>query len=191
VLNCWAKASPSPAYIRDIIKACTEEYSVNEWVIEQNAFQLFLTHDPEIKSFLNTRGVKLTPHYTSKNKIDPDFGVASVAPLFGSLKVREDGRRTGLDHMGDNLVELPDNNNEGVKALIDQLITWEPGKLGKQLKQDGPMALWFAELRARAILGDGRKRRLNFVENPYLSRGDQARQVVVPIEAYRFASQMR
>lgn len=189
VLNCWVKTSPSPAYIRDIIQQITDDFGVNEWVIEQNAFQLFLIHDEAIRSFLNNRGVKVSPHYTSKNKQDPDFGVASCAPLFGSLKVRQDGRRTGLDHMGDNLIELPDGN-ESVKALIDQLITWEPGKLGKQLKQDGPMALWFAELRARAILGDGRKRRLHFVENPYLSRGDQARQTVVPAEAYRYASQM-
>jgi hypothetical protein len=185
VLNCWAKASPTPAYIRDMIKAVTEEYGVHEWVIEQNAFQLFLIHDEAIRAYCNSRGVKITPHYTSRNKIDPDFGVASVAPLFGSLKVRADGRRTGLDHNGDNLIELPDTTNEGVKALIDQLITWEPGKLGKNLKQDGPMALWFAELRARAILGDGRKKRLHFVENPYLSRGDRARQTVVPADAYR------
>lgn len=187
VLNCWAKASPTPAYIRDLISAVTEEYSVNEWVIEQNAFQLFLVYDEAVRNFLNSRGVKITPHYTSRNKIDPDFGVASVAPLFGSLKVRDDGRRTGLDHNGDNFIELPDTSNEGVKALIDQLITWEPGKLGKNLKQDGPMALWFAELRARAILGDGRKRRLNFVPNPYLSRGDQARQRVVPAGSMRLA----
>jgi hypothetical protein len=129
--------------------------------------------------------VKITPHYTSRNKIDPDFGVASVAPLFGSLKVRDDGRRTGLDHNGDNFIELPLNNNDGIKALIDQLITWEPGKLGKNLKQDGPMALWFAELRARAILGDGRPKRLHFVENPYLSRGDRKQQVVVPAGSFR------
>jgi hypothetical protein len=189
LLNCWVKGSPSPAYIRDLIKAVTDEYHVNEWVIEQNAFQLFLVHDPEVKFFLATRGVKLSPHYTSRNKQDPDFGVASVAPLFGSLQNRADGRRTGLDHNHDNLIELPDTNNEGIKALVDQLITWEPGKLGKQLKQDGPMALWFAELRARELLGDGRKRRAHFVDNPYLSRGDRARQIVVPIEAYQMARQ--
>jgi len=185
VLNCWAKASPTPAYIRDMIQAVTEEYGVHEWVIEQNAFQLFLIHDERIRAYCNSRGVKITPHYTSRNKIDPDFGVASVAPLFGSLKVRDDGRRTGLDHNGDNFIELPLNNNEGIKALIDQLITWEPGKLGKNLKQDGPMALWFAELRARAILGDGRPKRLHFVENPYLSRGDRKQQVVVPAGSFR------
>lgn len=184
ILNCWVKSSPSPKYIREIIEQVTVDYDVNEWVIEQNAFQLFLIHDEQVRTFLNNRGVKLTPHYTSKNKLDPDFGVASVAPLFGSLKVHEENRRQSMDHNGDNLIELPDTNNEGVKALIDQLITWEPGKLGKQLKMDGPMALWFFELRARAILGDGRKRSKMFMDNPYLSRGDRRNQVVIPRESY-------
>jgi hypothetical protein len=188
IMNCWVQASPSPKYIRDMIQAVTEEYDVNEWVIEQNAFQLFLIHDENIRAYLNNRGVKITPHYTSKNKQDPDFGVASVAPLFGSLKTHVDNRRIGMDHMGDNLIELPDTMNEGIKALIDQLITWEPGKLGKQLKMDGPMALWFFELRARMILGEQRSKRKHYVENPYLSRGDRRNQVVVPIEAYSYSS---
>lgn len=188
IMNCWIKTSPTPKYIREMIKFITDEYGVNEWVIEKNAFQLFLIHDEEINRFCQLRGVRITPHYTSLNKADPDFGVASVAPLFGTVKIHEGNLRKGLDHNGDNLIELPDNNNEGIKALIDQLITWEPGKLGKNLKQDGPMALWFLELRARALLGEGRKKRQHFVENPYLSRGDKKQQHVVPIEAYRYAA---
>lgn len=187
IMNCWVKSSPSPKYIRDLIEQVTVEYEVNEWVIEQNAFQLFLIHDEQVRAFLNNRGVKLTPHYTSKNKLDPDFGVASVAPLFGSLKVHEENRRQLMDHNGDNLIELPDTNNEGIKALIDQLITWEPGKLGKDLKMDGPMALWFFELRARAILGDGRRRTKMYMDNPYLSRGDLRSRVVIPRESYGLA----
>jgi hypothetical protein len=80
IMNAWCQASPTPAYIRELIKSVTEEYGVNEWVIEQNAFQLFLTHDEEIRQYLQNRGVKLTGHYTGRNKQDPDFGVASVAP---------------------------------------------------------------------------------------------------------------
>jgi hypothetical protein len=92
-----------------------------------------------------------------------------------------------MDHLGDNLIELPRQDNEGMKELINQLITWQPGKLGKQLKQDGPMALWFAELRAREILGVGRRTRKHFIDNPYLSRGDKAKQTVVPLSAYRYS----
>lgn len=190
VMNAWVKHSPTPAYIRELIKSVTVEYGVNEWVIEQNAFQLFLTHDEEIQRFCQERGVRITPHYTGRNKQDPDFGVASIAPLFGNVVRRDDSLRKGMDHeKGSNLVELCDmHGNEGIKALMDQLITWEPGKLGKDLKQDGPMALWFAELRARALLGNGRSNRKHYVDNPYISRGDRRQQVVVPIEAYRFSN---
>jgi hypothetical protein len=183
IMNCWVRSAPSPTYIRDLIKEVTDEYQVNEWVIEQNAFQLFLIHDPEINSFLRSRGVKITPHYTSRNKQDPSFGVASVATLFGTLKRNEDGRREGLDSNADNMIELPDQaGNNGIKALVEQLITWEPNKLGKNLRQDGPMALWFFELRAREwlrpSLGGGRN---NHIFNPYLAETDRSQQVVVPI----------
>lgn len=187
IMNAWVQTSPTPAYIRQMIEMITDEYHVNEWVIETNAFQLFLVHDERVRAFLNTRGVKLTPHYSGRNKQDPDFGVASVAPLFGSLKVHMDGRRANMDHMNDNLIELPGLVNEGLKALVDQLLTWEPGKKGRELKMDGPMALWFFELRARALLGEGRSSRKFFFENPYLSRGDRKNQIVVPAESYRMS----
>ena len=189
VMNAWVKSSPTPAYIRDHIKWVTDEFNVNEWVIEQNAFQLFLIYDEDIQSFCQSRGVKITPHYTSRNKQDPDFGVASMASLFGGLKRHATSVREGLDHDGTNIIELPDPaQSEGVRALIEQLTTWAPGKLGKDLKQDGPMALWFAELRARSLLGIGRQKRAHFVQNPYLSRGDAAKRTVVPMEAYRLAA---
>jgi len=78
---------------------------------------------------------------TSRNKQDPDFGVASVAPLFGSTRRINEGAGRAV-HAGDNLITLPDpDKSVGVKTLIEELIAWQPGKLGKQLRQDGPMAL--------------------------------------------------
>jgi hypothetical protein len=188
IMQAWVQPSPTPAYIRNLIESVTDEFSVNEWVIEQNAFQLFLVHDEGIQDFLRSRGVKLTPHYTGKNKQDPDFGVASVAPLFGSLRRMHDGAGRA-DHQGDNLIELPDPDlSQGVKTLIEELIQWQPGKLGKQLKMDGPMALWFFELRAREVLGIAKRRNRQFLDNPYLSRGDRERRIVVPMDSFRLAS---
>jgi hypothetical protein len=188
IMNAWCQSSPTPAYIRELIKSVTEEYGVNEWVIEQNAFQLFLTHDEEIRQFLQNRGVKLTGHYTGRNKQDPDFGVASVAPLFGSLRRMHDGAGRA-DHQGDNLIELPRiEGSYGLKTLVEELITWQPSKNAKQLRMDGPMALWFFELRAREVLGVGRRRTSQFMENSYLSRGDKKQRVVIPMGA-RYASE--
>jgi hypothetical protein len=185
VMNAWVETSPTPAYIRNLIESVTDEYAVNEWVIEKNAFQLFLVHDEAIQSFCRSRGVRITEHYTSRNKQDPDFGVASLAPLFGSLRRIHDGAGRA-DHQGDNVCELPDpDQSQGIKSLIEQLVAWQPGKSGKQLKMDGPMALWFFELRAREILGQGRQRTQHFLDNPYLSRADQQRRVVLPMNDYR------
>ena len=64
------------------------------------------------------------------------------------------GRSADGKPAGNNLLELPRSEAEGVKALIEQLITWAPGTKNKQ---DGPMALWgqFRRLRAECDGGLG------------------------------------
>lgn len=188
IMNAWVQASPTPQYIRDLIFSVSEEYKVNEWVIEQNAFQLFLVYDEEIQNFCRMRGIKITPHFTGRNKQDPDFGVASLAPLFGGIERINDGAGRTI-HNGKNLIELPDpDSSPGIKLLIEELVTWQPGLSGKQLRQDGPMALWFWELRAREALGIGRRAVQHFVDNPYLTRGDQNNRVIIPAHALAFGA---
>jgi hypothetical protein len=153
VLNAFIKSRPSAEWTIETIKSVTTEYGVNGWVVENNGFQGFLVNLPEIKNFLNTRGVKMQGHWSSNNKLDPDFGVSSLSGLFGSIRPGV-GANEKATHNGDNLIQLPDpSKSEGVKVMIEQLLIWEPGKSGKELAQDGPMALWFAEIRAREILG--------------------------------------
>jgi hypothetical protein len=131
--------APTPQRIREIIFQYTERYRPAVWVIEKNAFQLFLTQDEEINKFLQSRGIRLVQHYTGKNKLDLEYGVASLAQLFGTFG--PDGKPAK-----NNLIELPRAESEGVKALIEQLITWSPDTKNKQ---DGPMALWMAEIQLR------------------------------------------
>ena len=152
VLNAWIGSDTTPAWYADMIEQLHPQYNIHELVIEKNGYANWLIHDERIKRFCQSNGIVMVPHYTGDNKQDPDFGVASMSPLFGSLKRRSDGQAdTGaLDHDGNNLIELPDpDKSAGVKALVEQLCQWVPGKLGKDLRMDGPMALWFAELRAR------------------------------------------
>ena len=139
LLEASRMPAPTPQAIRDLIFHWTEKYQPKVWVIEKNAFQLFLTQDEKINAFLASRGIRLVQHYTGANKMDAEFGVASMAPLFGT--VDNQGK-----HMKNNLLELPRADNEHVKALIEQLITWSAGTKNKQ---DGPMALWFAETQMR------------------------------------------
>lgn len=171
--NAWVQAAPPASYFREHIKQVTQEYKVNEWVIEEQGFQGFLVHDPEITRWLANRGVRIHGHYTGKQKLDPDFGVASMAPLFGTTRRINDGAGREVFDRDSNLIELPDQDySQGIKTLIEELLTWVPGKQGKRLRQDGPMALWFFESRARQVLGVDRPGgEQKFVKMPWQTRG--------------------
>lgn len=176
VLNCWMGSDTIPSWYQDRIQQITPEYGVQEWVIEAQGYSNWLYHDETIMRYCRERGIKISPHYTGRNKMDPDFGVASMAPLFGTLKKTEDGRSF---HNNDGIIHLPNpDKHPGVKALIDQLITWIPGKSGAKLRQDGPMALWFAEIRARLYVYGADKPPTTHVKNKYLSRRAASRQYV-------------
>jgi hypothetical protein len=175
ILEASRMPAPTPQRIRELIFSWTEKYNPKVWVIEKNAFQLFLTMDEEINKFLASRGIRLVQHYTGGNKMDAEFGVASMAPLFGHLD------KLGK-HMGDNLIDLPRTDNENIKALIEQLITWSPGTKNKQ---DGPMALWFAETQMRDYINQSGAYGSSWVKNPFATRNDIARRKVVNLEEYQ------
>ncbi len=162
---------PSPQQIRDIILNWTSLYSPSEWIIEKNAFQAFLTQDEGIRQHLATRGVLLKEHHTGSNKWDSGFGVASMATLFGTKQ--HDGK-----HHRDNLIHLPSDQAENVKALIEQLITWTPTTKGKT---DMVMALWFCEIRAREMLNYGQYA-THHLKNPFLTSAEKRKRVVVNID---------
>jgi len=164
VLDVRLRTSATPAWIRETIKECTDLYGVADWRIEKNAFQQFLTQDPELNEWLAVRGVRLMEHHTGKNKWDSGFGVASMSVLF--------------DH---GLIELPSTHlSEPTKQLVEQLITWSPET---KAKTDCVMALWFAEIRAREVCQsagfDGDQSTRLFVPNRFLNRRALSRQTVV------------
>jgi hypothetical protein len=171
ILDALKITRPSPQQIRDIIINWTSLYSPSEWIIEKNAFQAFLTQDEGIKQHLASRGVILREHHTGNNKWDSGFGVASMSTLFGTKQ--SDGK-----HHRDNLIHLPSDQSEMVKALIEQLITWTPTTKGKT---DMVMALWFCEIRAREMLNYGQYA-THHMKNPFLSRAEKNRRIVVNID---------
>jgi len=175
LLEASRMPAPTPQQIRDLIFSWTEKYNPKVWAIERNAFQLFLTRDEMINSFLASRGTRLVQHYTGNNKMDLEFGVASMAPLFGSSDSQ--GK-----YLKNNLLELPRADNEHVKALIEQLITWSAGTKNKQ---DGPMALWFAETQMRDYINQTGAYGGSFVKNPFATRNQLASRKVVNLEEYQ------
>ena len=162
---------PTPAQIRQLIIDWTNLYTPAEWVVERNAFQSFLTQDEGIRYFLASKGTVLREHHTGNNKWDAGFGVASMSTLFGTKQ--QDGK-----HHRDNLIHLPSDQTENVKALIEQLITWSPTTKGKT---DMVMALWFCEIKAREWLNNGIHQQ-HHLRNPFLSRYERGKRMVVNID---------
>ena len=162
---------PTPAQIRQLITDWTNVYAPSEWIVERNAFQSFLTQDEGIRQFLASRGTILREHHTGNNKWDAGFGVASMSTLFGTKQA--DGK-----HHRDNLIHMPSDQTENIKALIEQLITWSPTTKGKT---DMVMALWFCEIRAREWLNQG-IHATHHLKNPFLSRYERGKRMVVNID---------
>lgn len=181
VLDVNVMTAPTPAKIRELIHKWTDTYRPHEWVVEANAFQLFLTQDEEVRQYLASQGIPMVSHYTGRNKQDPEFGVASLAPLFGTVK-NIDGLST---HNKDNLISLPDSGRSaGTRMLTDQLIVWDPTVPTKFRKQDTIMALWFAELRARRILKHSSDGTQHFFSSKFTPKRDLESQTVIALDEW-------
>lgn len=166
VLDVWTAGNQKPDDLFNKLKDWTVKYHMHEWVIEKNAMNLMVTQNRDLRNFLGSRGTILREHFTGNNKNDADFGVASMSMLFDGAKE------------GQGLIRLPSRSqNEGVKALVEQLTTWFPQT---KAKQDTVMALWFAETRARELVNDIES--VFHLNNPYQSERDQRKQVTVDLD---------
>lgn len=166
VLDVWTKPNCKPDDLFDKIKQWTDKYRVNEWVIEKNAMNLMVTQNRELRNYLGSRGAILREHFTGNNKNDQDFGVASMSMLF-------DGAKEGR-----GLIRLPSRSQaEGVKQLVEQLVTWFPQS---KAKQDTVMALWFAETKARELVNNVES--IFHVKNEYVSERDKTKRITVDLD---------
>jgi hypothetical protein len=170
VLDVHNMAESTPQKIDSLIKEWVVEYNPQELRIEINAYQKAFSLDNELRMWLASRGTALREHFTSKNKWDVNFGVAAMSSLFGSMR---DGKFNR-----DNLIELPDNSNEHVKALVNQLITWKADTKGPT---DCVMALWFCEIRAKELIQQSNFRTAH-ANNKWATRRNVAMQGVVNLD---------
>jgi hypothetical protein len=100
-------------------------------VVEVNAAQKWLLGQAYVRHWAALYSIRLIPHSTGVNKLDPEFGVRSTADFYRQGKVRlpygdQDARRS-------------------VGQLIHELTTWPDG-----LTDDLVMSAWFA-LRAAQV----------------------------------------
>ncbi len=101
-----------------------------------------------------------------------------MAGLFGTVR--------GKEHQDDNLIELPSQDgSEGVKSLIQQLITWEPNTKGKT---DCVMALWFCELRAREVIGVTRNGQAH-ISNKWATRSQLQNRFTLNVNDYEYGNE--
>jgi hypothetical protein len=171
VLDAHNMSEPTPGKIRKLIEDWVNTYRPMELRIEINAFQKAFALDEDLQQWLAGRGVRFTSQFTGKNKWDTNFGVAAMSGLFGTLRDSKPNR--------DNLIELPDPQyHEGIKALIQQLITWKPDTKNPT---DVLMALWFCEIRAKEVIQQsGIKTYYN--NNRYATRRNLSTQAVVNLD---------
>ena len=176
LLDVSNKAAMKPDEIRELIKGWTDKYKISEWRVEKNAFQTMLTQDREVREYLSSRGAILREHHTGQNKWDTNFGVASLTTLFYGW---EDGKA---------LIEFPSTHaSEGIKTLIEQLVTWYPDA-PKSQKTDTVMAFWFAELGVRDRVASA----TNFFKshnrmNMFHTKYDESRQYTVNLNDYNYS----
>jgi hypothetical protein len=171
LLDCF-NAQVSPTGLRTMIFEWTEKLGIQEWRVERNSFQAFLTQDREITQYLASRGVRLREHQTHKNKWDPEWGVSSLEMLFRGY---QDGTA---------MLDLPAlAQNEAYRTFKEQLITWYP-EHPKEQKTDVVMAFWFAELAARDATRDLGMTPQYHMDNPFLSGNDRGQRVVIDIDEY-------
>jgi hypothetical protein len=184
VIDGWNKQGATSANIIDKFKELTDKYHPNEWVIEQNAFQRFLTQLPEIVDYARSRGVKITPHFTTKNKFDADWGIETMGPLFDSC-VKWDAEQKRWLPTRTGLIELPSTRqNPWVNQLVQQLTIWQPEGMAQKQKTDLVMALWFTHIAFMAQINRKTNRKTHFT-TPFTTPSARGRQTVINLTALR------
>jgi len=94
-------------------------------IVEQNAAQRFLLQYDHVQRWRAERSVQIIPHSTNRNKLDPDYGVQTIAPEYFYGRVRLPG-------------SVADGSKKKMEPLVHELGTWPEGKT-----DDCVMAHWF------------------------------------------------
>jgi hypothetical protein len=188
VMDGFNMSNCPPAKMQEQIRHFTEKYGVQEWVIERNAFQRYLTQDDVLRTYLYGKGCILREHFTSSNKFDEDYGVMSMQSLFMSCVDPTEGepwrRRTSSPcaQGAGNLIDLPNRQfSTFTDDLAEQLIVWQPKQNKRTILSDCVMALWFCEIACKRQL-ENAKAAPRFSNNPFLPQREKNRRVTIRLD---------
>jgi hypothetical protein len=105
-------------------------YGVTLWFYEDNSQQIEFFNDPRTRKLSIELGLTIKPFRTGRNKMDPELGISSMAPMYH-----------------DGSIDLPYGDSEARKKtnlLVRQLELWTTdGVANKKHKTDIKMASWF------------------------------------------------
>lgn len=178
VLEVHNKKAMRPEAMKQLIRDTIVKFGVRELRAEQNAFQKFLVADYELTQFAASHGCTIVGHVTGSNKNDEELGVAAMEALFRN-----------------DLISLPRMQTEGVRALVDQLVVWDPDLARKRkILTDCVMSLWFAELRALELVQTASATNAFSRKTHFNTRGDLRNRrlvstngEVIPIKQWRMS----
>lgn len=105
-------------------------YPISHWIVEANAAQRFLLQYDHVKTWLRKHRTVVVPHQTQRNKLDPEFGIQSIAPHYRHGRVR---LPMGGNHHGDV-------SRLAAVQLVDEITRWPEGRT-----DDCVLANWFME----------------------------------------------
>jgi len=118
--------------LKDKILEWSDRYPIYEWRVEANGVQRNLVqYNEDIIQPLAARGIKVSGHVTNQNKWDPQFGVETLAPLFGAKMID-----IPMSAQGSDMEELIRQFKNFPLMPVSDLV----------------MATWFAEIGAREIV---------------------------------------
>ena len=98
-------------------------FPIMAWVVEKNAAQQWMLQQTLFRDWLLQRGVELIPHTTGVNKLDKNYGVWAMRPLFRLGRVRLP-------------MQSGDANYSSTK-LIDEVLVYDHGRT-----DDCVMSMW-------------------------------------------------
>ena len=108
-----------------------DKYHYDELRVEVNSWSKWLMDADKTKSAIS-HGVRVVPHETQRNKVDPEMGVGSLQQLFQNA-----------------LFRIPYHHEAGTREPIEEFL--QQVEEFPEGEQDFPMAMWFAELGIRSM----------------------------------------
>lgn len=145
-------------------------YPITHWIIEQNAAQRWLFQFDHFRRWVRHHGVSVVPHTTGAQKLDPDYGVQMLGPLYKWGRVR-----------------LPDS--PAIRPLTTEVTRWS---VERKTRDDLVMSQWFLEAHLPAIIRPSTPRRATHAWRPsWMLKGRKFAEPPPPQEESEYETALR